>query len=174
MPAPPVLPKNMDNKLDQIIDRLRQFYLQHPWRIRVLNWAKVHSFPGLQEIPIYNLVVFINRETQEDAIVTRANSMSFSFFMAIFPSIIVLFTLLAYTPLYTNFDIVLHTSIQQMLPGQAGEMLFKTIQDIATIPRGGLLSLGFFLSFWFASNGMLSMMLGWRKMPTLMPWMRLR
>ncbi|MEO6040006.1 MAG: YihY/virulence factor BrkB family protein [Saprospiraceae bacterium] len=149
--------------LDAFFDRFRQLYLRHPWRIRLLNWAKVHSFPGLQKIPIYNLVDFINRETHEDAIVTRANSMSYSFFMAIFPSIIVLFTLLAYTPLYNNFDSVLRDSIHEVMPGQAGEMLFKTVQNIGTIPRGGLLSLGFFLAIWFASNGMLSMMRGLEK-----------
>lgn len=94
---------------------------------------------------------------------TRANSMAFDFFMAIFPSLIVLFTLLAYTPLYANFADVLRDSIQEIMPGNAGTMLFKTIEDIATIPRSGLLSAGFFLAMWFASNGMLSMMRGLEK-----------
>ncbi len=155
--------KFKDINLNVYLERLRVYYLKHPTRIRIMNWAKRHSLPGLQEIPIYNPLVFINRETHEDAIVTRANSMSFSFFMAIFPAIIVLFTLLAYTPLYNNFDTVLRESIHEMMPGQAGEMLFKTVQNIATIPRGGLLSLGFFLAIWFASNGMLSMMRGLEK-----------
>ena len=149
--------------LTEFFERLGQYYLTHPWRVRILNWAKGHSLPGLQAIPIYNLLVFINQETMEDAIVTRANSMSYSFFMAIFPAIIVLFTLLAYTPLYTNFDTVLRDSIHEVMPGEAGQMLFKTIQNIATIPRGGLMSLGFFLAIWFASNGMLSMMRGLEK-----------
>ena len=152
--------------LDQLpgfIERIILYFTQHPRWIRIVNWSKRHSFPGLQEIPIYNLIVFINKETHEDAIVTRANSMSYSFFMAIFPSIIVLFTLLAYTPLYDNFDTVLSESIHEVMPGEAGQMLFSTIQNIATIPRGGLLSLGFFLAIWFASNGMLSMMQGLEK-----------
>ena len=144
-------------------ERVRLYFIEHPRWIRVVNWAKRNSLPGLQEIPLYNLLVFINKETHEDAIVTRANSMSYSFFMAIFPSIIVLFTLLAYTPLYSNFDTVLSESIHEVMPGGAGAMLFTTIQNIATIPRGGLLSLGFFLAIWFASNGMLSMMQGLEK-----------
>jgi membrane protein len=89
--------------------------------------------------------------------------MAFSFFISIFPAIIVLFTLLAYTPLYENFDEVLRQSIDEVMPGDAGNMLFKTVQDIATIPRSGLLSFGFFLSIWFASNGMLTMMVGLEK-----------
>ncbi len=127
------------------------------------EWSKAHSLPGLNRIPIYNIVDFILEETRNDAITTRANSMAFSFFISIFPSIIVLFTLLAYTPLYQNFDDLLFNGIQEVMPGSAGKVLFKTIEDIITIPRSGLLSAGFFLAIWFASNGTLSMMHGLEK-----------
>ena len=127
------------------------------------EWAKTHSLPGLNRIPIYNIIDFILEETRNDAITTRANSMAFSFFISIFPSIIVLFTLLAYTPLYQNFDDLLFNGIQEVMPGSAGKVLFKTIEDIITIPRSGLLSVGFFLAIWFASNGTLSMMHGLEK-----------
>ena len=145
------------------IARIIRYFRYHPLWLRLLAWSKTHSLPGLSRIPIYNLLTFIDKETREDAIVTRANSMAFSFFMAIFPSIIVLFTLLAYTPLYENFDDVLRDSIHEVMPGSAGKLIFKTIEDIATIPRSGLLSFGFFLAIWFASNGMLSMMRGLEK-----------
>jgi membrane protein len=128
---------------------------------------------GLQGIPLYNLIKFIDKETHDDAITTRANSMAFSLFMAIFPAIIVLFTLLPYTPLYEmkvsvdgqeeQFEDVLHDNIEEVMPGEAGEMLFSTIKDIATKPKSGLLSFGFFLAIWFASNGMLSMIHGLEK-----------
>ncbi len=139
-------------------------YLEnHPLWTGALDWAKAHSLPGLSRIPLYKLLTFIDRELKDDALVTRANSMAFSFFMSIFPAIIVLFTVLAYTPLYENFDIVLQEAIHEIMPGSAGQMLFKTVQDIATIPRSGLMSVGFVLSIWFASNGMLSMMRGLEK-----------
>ena len=105
---------------------------------------------------------------------TRANSMAFSFFMAIFPAIIALFTLLPYTPLYqmtvmvngtaVEFQDLLRDNITEVMPGEAGNMLFSTIKGIATKPRTGLLSFGFFLTIWFASNGMLSLMRGMEKM----------
>lgn len=150
-------------KRTDYIVRIVHYFKYHPIWMRLLAWSKGHSLPGLSKIPIYNLVKFIDKETKEDAIITRANSMAFSFFMAIFPSIIVLFTLLAYTPLYENFDDVLRDSIHEIMPGSAGKLIFKTIEDIATIPRSGLLSFGFFLAIWFASNGMLSMMRGLEK-----------
>lgn len=150
-------------KIFDYFNKLIYDVAHHPVWDGLVFWTKTHSLPGLQRIPIYNLIAFIDKETKDDALTTRANSMAFSFFMAIFPSIIVLFTLLAYTPLYENFDDVLSEAIHDIMPGSAGKMLFKTIQDIATIPRSGLLSFGFFLAIWFASNGMLSMMKGLEK-----------
>lgn len=150
-----------------------QYFVNHPVRQSMIHWSKTHSLPGLKRIPLYNLLIFINKELQEDAIVTRANSMSFSFFLAIFPAIIVLFTLLPYTPLYememqvngkaAQFQDLLRDNIAEVMPGEAGNMLFSTIKEIATKPRSGLLSIGFFLAIWFASNGMVSMMRGMEK-----------
>ena len=147
----------------QYIARISHYFTHHPLLLWLVQWAKTHSLPGLKRIPLYNLIVFIRRETQDDRILTRANSMAWDFFLAIFPSIIVLFTLLAYTPLYATFDDVLREAIHEVMPGSAGNMIFKTIQDIATRQRGDLLSFGFFLAIWFASNGMLSMMEGFEK-----------
>jgi membrane protein len=145
------------------IDRVIRLVTEHPWWVAMIDWSKKNSLPGLNKIPLYNLTLFIHRETQDDAIVTRANSMAFVFFLALFPSIIVLFTLLAYTPLYDNFDVVLSEAIERIMPGKAGNMLFETIQDVATRQRSGLLSFGFLLAIWFASNGMLTMMDGFEK-----------
>lgn len=149
--------------MKQYITRITHYFTHHPLLRWMVEWSKTHSLPGLKRIPLYNLIVFIRRETQDDRILTRANSMAWDFFLAIFPSIIVLFTLLAYTPLYATFDDVLREAIAEVMPGSAGDMLFKTIQDIGTRQRGDLLSFGFFLAIWFASNGMLSMMEGFEK-----------
>jgi membrane protein len=153
--------------------RIYHFFIYHPLWLRLVEWSKTHTLIGLQGIPLYNLIKFIDKETHDDAITTRANSMAFSLFMAIFPAIIVLFTLLPYTPLYEmkvsvdgqeeQFEDVLHDNIEEVMPGEAGEMLFSTIKDIATKPKSGLLSFGFFLAIWFASNGMLSMIHGLEK-----------
>ncbi|MBL7803156.1 MAG: YihY/virulence factor BrkB family protein [Saprospiraceae bacterium] len=155
----------MKNKLDfsALIDRIEKFFVEHSLWLKIQNWSKTHSLPGLNKIPLYNIISFIIDETRNDALTTRANSMAFSFFISLFPAIIVLFTLLAYTPLYQNFDELLFNGIQDVMPGNAGKMLFKTIEDIITIPRSGLLSFGFFLAIWFASNGTLSMMHGLEK-----------
>ena len=146
-----------------VIGNIYRWLTVNPIYVRSIEWTKTHSLPGLKKVPIFNLTQFILEETRNDALTTRANSIAFSFFLSLFPSIIVLFTLLAYTPLYESFDETLSRSITDVMPGSAGRLVFKTIEDIATIPRGGLLSLGFFLSIFFASNGMMSMMRGMEK-----------
>lgn len=62
-----------------------------------------------------------------------------------------------------QFQDLLRNNIKQVMPGEAGQMLFGTIKEIATKPRSGLLSFGFFLAIWFASNGMVSLMRGMEK-----------
>ncbi len=145
------------------INNLTKWFEQNPIWLRTVEWSKSHSLPGLSRVPIYNLIDFIQEETKNDALTARANSMAFSFFLSIFPSIIVLFTLLAYTPLYSIFGETLQKSIADVMPGSAGKMIFTTIKDITTIPRSGLLSAGFVLALWFSSNGMMSLMRGMEK-----------
>ncbi len=85
-----------------------------------------------------------------------------------------LFTLLPYLRKYIlryllpdeaeeNFTEILKTEIQVFLPGNAGVEIALFIEDLITNPRVGLLSFGFFLALFFASNGMLTMMQGFEK-----------
>lgn len=150
-------------RFNQLVHRVIRYFTQHPILLKLVEWTKTHSLPGLNRIPIYNLFRFIEAELTEDAIMTRANSMAFSFLLAIFPGLIVLISLLPYFPISLDFFGTLQSSIKEIIPGSAGDMIFKTIKDIATIPREGVLSFGFFLSIWFASNGMMSMMRGLEK-----------
>jgi membrane protein len=88
---------------------------------------------------------------------TRASAIAFSFFLALFPAIIFLFTLIPYIPI-RNFQAELFLLIRDLLPASTFAAVEETIQDILTKPRGGLLSLGFLMALIFASNGLVSMM----------------
>lgn len=146
-----------------LLTRIVHYFTHHPLWLRALEWTKTHSLPGLNRIPLFNLARFIYDEVKEDTLVTRANSMAFSFFLSIFPGLIVLISLLPYFPISMDFFGTLQSSIKEIIPGSAGDMIFKTVKDIATIPREGILSFGFLLAIWFSSNGMMSMMSGLEK-----------
>ncbi len=136
-----------------------------------LHWLQTHSFPGFGGVPIYDVLVFIRNELKRQDLITRANAMAFSFFLSLFPSIITLLTLLPYVRNYVlrfisggdNFMDVLAREIHLVMPGEAGQMLLDTIDDLTTRPRAGLFSLSFFMALYFASNGMRAMMRSFEK-----------
>ena len=48
--------------------------------------------------------------------------------------------------------------IGDQIPPSMYEVITPTLQDIISIQRGGLLSLGFFFSFYLSTNGMMALM----------------
>ncbi|MCB0643346.1 MAG: YihY/virulence factor BrkB family protein, partial [Phaeodactylibacter sp.] len=124
------------------VKALKKRFWSHPRVVSFLNWTKRRSLPGFFKVPIYDVVTFLISETQRFAVVTRANSTAFSFFLAIFPSIIVLLTLLPYLSSYLlthipggeDFMSIMYREIKFIMPGNAGDMLFETIEDITTKP----------------------------------------
>ena len=124
---------------------------------RVLLKAKRVSFPGFDGMPFYNVMVFFWRSIVDGSLTTRASAISFSFFMALFPAIIFMFTLIPYIPI-DNFQNELFLLIQDMVPEAAFLAIEETVLDILTQQRGDLLSLGFFMALIFSTNGLASMM----------------
>lgn len=125
-------------------------------------------------VPIYDVFIFLYNEITRFDLFTRANSIAFSFFLALFPALIFVFTLVPFFSEYilSFFDLTvgdfletIHYQINNVLPGKEGVglQLYNTIEDFATRPRSGLLSFGFFLAIFFASNGMVSMMRSFEK-----------
>ena len=93
---------------------------------------------------------------------TRSGSMAFSFFMAIFPSIIFLFSLIPHIPI-DNFQEILLAQLEALLPEEAYLLSKETIVDIINQPRGGLLSFGFLAALIFSTNGTNAMIEGFNQ-----------
>ncbi|CDT27020.1 conserved membrane hypothetical protein [Sphingobacterium sp. PM2-P1-29] len=82
--------------------------------------------------------------------------------LAIFPGIIFLFTLIPYIPI-DNFQEQLLEFLEVVIPRNAYEVVETTLEDIIKNQNGGLLSFGFILATYFATNGMASMMRAFNK-----------
>jgi membrane protein len=147
------------SKIRNIIDTFPDW----PIIQQLLGWSKHVLIPGFGEVPLYNVLVFIMKELKRDAISTRANSIAFNFVLAIFPGIIFIFTLIPLMPFSEYYSATIVNSIRGALPDNAANYLIDIITGITSIKRGGLLSLGFLLSTFFAANGMLSLMFGFDK-----------
>ena len=105
---------------------------------------------------MYDILFFFYKGVKQGAITTRASSLAFNFFLAFFPSIIVLFTLIPYIPI-VDLQETLMELITTILPPHTNEIAFATIYDIINNPRSGLLSIGFVLTIFFATNGVNSL-----------------
>ena len=124
---------------------------------RILVKAKRITLPGFDRMPLYDVMVFFWRSIVDGALTTRASAIAFSFFVALFPAIIFLFTLIPYIPI-ENFQNELFLLIEDMVPANTFIAIKETVLDILTRQRGGLLSLGFLMAFVFSTNGFASMM----------------
>ncbi|MCF6356630.1 MAG: YihY/virulence factor BrkB family protein [Draconibacterium sp.] len=124
---------------------------------KIAKRAEKMSLPFFDGVPLYDVAMFFWRSIVDGAITTRASAIAFSFFIAFFPSLIFIFTLIPYIPI-DNFQQELLLIIEQIVPESTYNTIDETVTDIITQPRSGLLSLGFFLALIFATNGLASMM----------------
>ncbi|MBN1926194.1 MAG: YihY/virulence factor BrkB family protein [Prolixibacteraceae bacterium] len=136
--------------------------------IPLIRWAQKVTLPGFDKIPIYDVGMFFLKGLKNGAITTRASSVAFNLFLAMFPAVIFIFTLIPLIPV-ENFQVELLLMIESIVPESAYEAIQKTIEDKAiqkTIeeiifkPHGGLLSLGFVLALYFSTNGIASLIQG--------------
>lgn len=155
-------------------ERIRRWIENLPILKQLLAYSKHNSLVGFHGVPIYDVIVFVLQEIKRDDLFTRANSIAFSFFLSIFPSLLTLFTLVPFLidlltiwiPEMANFNRTLFDEISRIMPGQAGLVLYGFMQEITNRPKLGLLSFGFILSIYFSSNGMLAMMNSFDKVYT--------
>ncbi|MCF8373908.1 MAG: YihY/virulence factor BrkB family protein [Bacteroidales bacterium] len=122
----------------------------------IVDKAKKITLPGFDGVPLYDVVYFFVRGLMEGSLTTRASGIAFSFYLALFPALIFVFTLIPYIPI-DNFQIELMSLLQSILPKNAYLTFEETLQDIITNQRGSLLSIGFFAAMIFSTNGFNSM-----------------
>ncbi len=87
----------------------------------------------------------------------RSSAVSFNLFLAIFPAIIFLFTLIPYIPI-NNLEVRIMSFLSRTIPAGTFEAVESTIRDIIGREQSGVLSFGFLLTIYAATNGMLAFM----------------
>jgi membrane protein len=120
-------------------------------------WGRKFTLPGFEGMPIFDVVQFFFSGIRQSSLLARANSLSFTFTLALFPMILFLFTLIPYIPVEGLQDSILN-ALDNMLPEQVHGFLQNTITEIVSKQSGGWLSLGFFMAFYFSNNGVIGIM----------------
>lgn len=125
-------------------------------KIPVINWlvrlGKTIKIPGLEGMSLYDVLEMYIIGIVKGALTTRAGGIAYSFFMAIFPFMLFILTLIPYLPI-EGFQENLFGLIQEVLPPKTFDSVSTVLNDIINNQYGGLLSLGFLASIFLMTNG---------------------
>ena len=133
--------KEIENKLEKI-----------PVVNILVRFGKKIKVPGLEGMSLYDVLEMYIIGIVEGALTTRAGGIAFSFFMAVFPFMLFILTLIPYIPI-EGFQEGLFSFIKEILPPQTFDAVNVVIGDIINNQYGGLLSFGFLLSIFLMTNG---------------------
>ena len=92
---------------------------------------------------------------------SRAGSISFSFFMAIFPALLFVLNLMPYIPI-ANFTEIFSRFVESAMPRSSQDFFMSIYTDIQTNQHGGLLSSSFLLSIFFMGNSVSAIFAGFQ------------
>lgn len=128
----------------------------------LIDLSKKLRIPGFEGLPLYDVLDFFIKRLNESELQMRARSLAFSTFLALFPAIIFIFTLIPYIPIQ-SFPEKLLTLISDFLPASTYQAARETIEDIILHQRGGLLSFGFFFALFISAEGVMNLMTWFNK-----------
>ncbi|MFY0673038.1 MAG: YihY/virulence factor BrkB family protein [Bacteroidia bacterium] len=128
---------------------LYKWFIPYRWLCKFL--ARI-PFPGNKDKNMAQVLGFFMIKLPDEAITTKASAIAFNFFIALFPAMIVLFSLIPFVPIDGLQEEIL-TFFKGAIPTNAFELINETLQDLITTKRGGLLSLTTIITIYFASNG---------------------
>jgi Predicted membrane protein len=117
--------------------------------------------PGFKGMPLYDVLAFFLKSFTKGRLIDRAASVAFNFFLAIFPLILVVFTLIPYIPI-ANFQNTLFDLLQRVIPVGTFDVVQQTIFDIINQGNSGLLSLSVLMAFVFGSSGISAIFNGFK------------
>lgn len=109
------------------------------------------SFPGFEQMSLYDALKFVKEAFTRSDIATKSAAISFKLFIALFPAVILLLTLIPYVPI-ENFQQDLLNSIAAIMPENVETIIFQTIEDLILKKHTGFLSVGFVLTIYYASS----------------------
>ncbi len=120
------------------------------------DWLDRRHF-GRGGVSAYTVLYVFFSKIKKESIGLRAKAVAFNATLAIFPFTIFLFTLIAYLPV-KNIEQVFFYELQQIMMQDIYEALIPYLQDLLSNRRGGLLSFGFAMAIFTATDGMMSVM----------------
>lgn len=143
----------MKINIEKIKDKLEHY------RKRLESVLRLIVIPGFGGVPLYDVLVYFVRGFTQVNLIDRAAAVAFYVFLALFPTILFLFTLIPYFPLQGVTTSVLE-ALHDILPPGTYDSVSSTINEIMSIEHGGLMSIGLLLAFYFSTSAVSSFFRG--------------
>lgn len=143
----------MKINVEKIKDKLEHY------RKRLESVLRLIVIPGFGGVPLYDVLVYFIRGFTQVNLIDRAAAVAFYVFLALFPTILFLFTLIPYFPLQGVTTSVLE-ALHDILPPGTYDSVSSTINEIMSIEHGGLMSIGLLLAFYFSTSAVSSFFRG--------------
>lgn len=146
--------------------KLERIILNLPVIRFVIAKSKQIILPGFEGVPLYDVGAFFLAEIRKEGLNERAAAIAYNFIMAVPPTCLFLFTLIPNLPFIPTKTIQkqLHTIITDVIPAKThNSNLIAFVDSFFKEGKIGLLSFGFLLLIFFASNGMMGLMRSFNK-----------
>lgn len=118
----------------------------------VMRFLKRIKLPLLEGLSLYDLLELYILGIIEGGLTYHASAVAFSFFMALFPFALFILNLIPFIPI-DGFQHDFLEFVQEGVPPNTYDAIYKIINDILNNSHSGLLSSGFLLSIFLMANG---------------------
>lgn len=118
--------------------------------------------PGFDGLPLYDVGRFLVDGIVKGDVLNTASAISFRLFLALFPTVILILSIIPFIPI-DGFQDKLLFYFAEVLPENAFASLEETLNDLITHRRVGILSFGFLLTLFFASNSINAILGGFNR-----------
>ena len=118
----------------------------------LVKLGKKIKIPGLKGMSLYDILEMYFIGIVKGALSSRAGGVAYSFFMAIFPFLLFVLTLIPFLPIEGAQEGLL-SIISEVLPPKTFDAVHSVLLDIIKNQYGGLLSFGFVGSIFLMTNG---------------------
>ena len=127
---------------------------------------------GQEGMNVYDVLRFFLVGLIDGAVATRAAAISFRLFLAFFPAVIFVLSVLPHTPLETE---AVMDALRLLFPGDTVSLFEQTVEDLLGKTQGALLSVGFVLTLYYASSSVHAVLSGFNESALLdqkgNPWL---
>lgn len=137
--------------------KLKAWLLQQSEVIKLQSFLRELSPWGVEGMNLYDVLRFFVKGLVNGSVSIRSAAISFRLLVAVFPAIILLLSILPYTPLRAE-DVI--DMLRIFFPGETVVIFEQTVEDLLDKTQGTLMSITFVLTLIYASSSINAILSG--------------